>query len=301
MHFVQLNIYPADKQREGVRYSPVWHDPQGSLSFLKKDLAEKVGQSGRPVVLMSHCGFDTDWWAPADWKDLYDAVKDYNIVLYLYGHSGTGVRDWAPEGENKKWTCINDGQTENGFFVIQLLGDRLRAAYRVKANVKVTKNPDRTETRQWGGEWEWKWLRGQATHFSENRENANACGCPWRLLAAPAPSRSNGSASTCGRRKAPVSPTLYGIFMEEISHGFDGGIYAELIQNRSFEEGVLPPGMKLVKKPDGGLKMELEKLPPGVPKEKWDMPWPWMMNCGWDENRALSAGRCKTTAGPRAR
>jgi hypothetical protein len=74
------------------------------------------------------------------------------------GHSGTGVRDWAPEGESKKWLCINDGQTENGFFVIQLVGDRLRAAQRIKANVKVTRNPDRTETRQWPGEWEWKWL-----------------------------------------------------------------------------------------------------------------------------------------------
>ena len=87
--------------------------------------------------------------------------------------------------------------------------------------------------------------------------------------------------------KAPVAPTLYGIFMEEISHAFDGGIYAELIQNRSFEEGVLPPGMKLVTKPDGKLRMELESLPVGVPTNKWDMPWPWMMNCGWDTNRAL--------------
>ena len=87
--------------------------------------------------------------------------------------------------------------------------------------------------------------------------------------------------------KAPVSPTLHGIFMEEISHAFDGGLYAELIQNRSFEEGVLPPGMKLVAKPDGGLKMELESLPAGVPTNKWDMPWPWNGNCGWDTNRAL--------------
>jgi alpha-L-arabinofuranosidase len=87
--------------------------------------------------------------------------------------------------------------------------------------------------------------------------------------------------------KAPVPPTLYGIFMEEISHAFDGGIYAEQIQNRSFEEGVLPPGMKLVTKKDDGLKMELESLPEGVPTNKWDMPWPWMMNCGWDTNRAL--------------
>ena len=88
-------------------------------------------------------------------------------------------------------------------------------------------------------------------------------------------------------KKAPVSATLYGIFMEEISHAFDGGIYAELIQNRSFEEGQLPPGMKLVKKNDGSLKMELEKLPPGVPKEKWDMPWPWNGNCAWDLKREL--------------
>lgn len=89
------------------------------------------------------------------------------------------------------------------------------------------------------------------------------------------------------QEKAPVSDTLYGIFMEEISHSIDGGIYAELIQNRSFEEGVLPPGMKLVKNDDGSLRMELEKLPPGVPKEKWDMPWPWNMGCGWDPKREL--------------
>ena len=99
VHFVQLNLYPADRQREGVRYSPVWHDPQRSLAFLKSDLAEKVGASGRPVVLMSHCGFDTDWWRPADWEAAYEAARPYNVVLYLYGHSGTGVLLWAPEGQ----------------------------------------------------------------------------------------------------------------------------------------------------------------------------------------------------------
>ena len=87
----------------------------------------------------------------------------------------------------------------------------------------------------------------------------------------------------------PVSPTLHGIFLEEISHAFDGGLYAELIQNRSFEEGVLPPGMKLVKQPDGSLKMELEKLPAGVPEEKWPMPWPWGNNCVWKPERELLA------------
>ena len=38
----------------------------------------------------------------------------------------------------------------------------------------------------------------------------------------------------------PVNPDLYGLTIEEINHGIDGGLYAELIQNRSFEDGVPP-------------------------------------------------------------
>jgi cytolysin (calcineurin-like family phosphatase) len=158
VHFVQLNIYPADKQRAGVHYSPVWHNPQDSLAFLKGDLAEKVGTSGRPVVLLSHCGFDSDWWSKDDWKDVYEAVKQYNVVLYLYGHTGTGVLKWAPEGEPKKWDVINDGHTDVGFFVVQIKDDHLRAAYRCKAGVKFSKQPDGKTASEWGGKWEWKWL-----------------------------------------------------------------------------------------------------------------------------------------------
>ena len=46
-----------------------------------------------------------------------------------------------------------------------------------------------------------------------------------------------------GQKGTMVSPNLYGIFFEEISHAGDGGLYAELIQNRGFEEHVLPSGM----------------------------------------------------------
>jgi alpha-L-arabinofuranosidase len=34
-----------------------------------------------------------------------------------------------------------------------------------------------------------------------------------------------------------VSPTLHGLFFEDINYGADGGLYAELVQNRSFEDG----------------------------------------------------------------
>ena len=37
-----------------------------------------------------------------------------------------------------------------------------------------------------------------------------------------------------GQVTAHVSPTLYGLMTEEINHSYDGGLYAELIQNRAF-------------------------------------------------------------------
>src|SRR3954468_19402557 len=35
--------------------------------------------------------------------------------------------------------------------------------------------------------------------------------------------------------KAVIQPTMWGIFFEDINFGADGGIYAELVKNRSFE------------------------------------------------------------------
>ena len=38
-----------------------------------------------------------------------------------------------------------------------------------------------------------------------------------------------------------ISPTLYGIFYEDINFASDGGLYAELIRNRSFEYNAEKP------------------------------------------------------------
>ena len=43
------------------------------------------------------------------------------------------------------------------------------------------------------------------------------------------------------QRGPQISPTHYGIFFEDINHAADGGIYAELIQNRSFENDKQQP------------------------------------------------------------
>ena len=43
-------------------------------------------------------------------------------------------------------------------------------------------------------------------------------------------------------KRFPVAPDLYGLFFEDISHAGDGGLYPEMIRNRSFEDSLLPEG-----------------------------------------------------------
>ncbi len=148
VHFVQANLYPADKQHPKIRYSLPWHDPEDALAFVVEDLKAAVGDSGRPVVVMSHCGFDTDWWHPDDWAAFYKAVKPYNVVAYFYGHTGTGLKKWKPEGEEKPLECVNTGQTEKGFFAVEITPSRMRLGYQIKADPKVTDAPV----------WGWKFL-----------------------------------------------------------------------------------------------------------------------------------------------
>jgi alpha-N-arabinofuranosidase len=58
----------------------------------------------------------------------------------------------------------------------------------------------------------------------------------------------------------PVSPTLYGLMTEEINHSYDGGLYAELVQNPTFRsnwEGVLQWG--LVRQGDSRANISIDK------------------------------------------
>jgi len=42
-----------------------------------------------------------------------------------------------------------------------------------------------------------------------------------------------------------VNPSMYGIFYEEINHAGEGGLYAEMVQNRDFEANNIPAGTAL--------------------------------------------------------
>lgn len=73
--------------------------------------------------------------------------------------------------------------------------------------------------------------------------------------------------------ESKVSADLHGIFFEEISHGGEGGLYGELIQNRGFEENRLPLATKLVDSfivPNRALHFMMADN--GI--SDWKMEWP---------------------------
>lgn len=59
-----------------------------------------------------------------------------------------------------------------------------------------------------------------------------------------------------GREGASVSPGLYGLFFEEINHAGDGGLYGELVRNRSFEDAEQPEGWSVIR--EGGARGKVE-------------------------------------------
>jgi alpha-L-arabinofuranosidase len=66
------------------------------------------------------------------------------------------------------------------------------------------------------------------------------------LLAAAFPAQRASISVAVDQPGAKISPMLYGIFFEEINLAGDGGLYAELVRNRSFEDAEKPDHWTLV-------------------------------------------------------
>ena len=63
---------------------------------------------------------------------------------------------------------------------------------------------------------------------------------------------------------ADIPSSMYGIFFEEINHAGDGGLYAELVQNRGFEDTSVPEGYHLTcakPHPDMCYRWPTEEIP----------------------------------------
>lgn len=87
-----------------------------------------------------------------------------------------------------------------------------------------------------------------------------------------------------GSKGFDINPGMYGIFFEEINHSGDGGLYAELIQNRGFEEQTIPGGFR--QDPDNPGKILTESFKEYVNLSTRQLNWDWDFNrkkmTGWE-------------------
>ncbi|MFM2093529.1 MAG: hypothetical protein RIS70_653 [Planctomycetota bacterium] len=97
VHFVNLGLIvggdPAISRKR--RYAAL-----DSLEFLITDLREKVGDSGKPVIVTHHVDIarytsecdlqvpaETKEWDPCDVQAFHRALKGYNVLAIFYGHT----------------------------------------------------------------------------------------------------------------------------------------------------------------------------------------------------------------------
>lgn len=86
LHLVALGMFvgEGDERRKDHHYAP-----RKSLEFLRKELAEQVGDSGRPVLLAFHLhpfGPEYDW-PKEDLEAFWKLCSSYNVIGMLHGHT----------------------------------------------------------------------------------------------------------------------------------------------------------------------------------------------------------------------
>lgn len=111
VHFINLGIVVGQiaSVTRRRRYAPL-----ESLDFLLSDLKDKVGTSGRPIVITHHVDMlryakplpiedkkaASMEWDPVDVKGFHDALAGYNIAAILYGHThARNVYHWDGSGK----------------------------------------------------------------------------------------------------------------------------------------------------------------------------------------------------------
>ena len=83
------------------------------------------------------------------------------------------------------------------------------------------------------------------------------------------PGSSTASVVVHTDREGPkVSPLLYGIFFEDINCSADGGIYAELIRNRSFEDSDKPDHWSVLKGDSARVELAIDSSLPTSPRNQ---------------------------------
>lgn len=143
VRFFQLNLFPGTDHRPVYDAPAPGNDPRGSLDFLRRVLAERVGSSGQPIVLVWHYGLRgwglEKWWLEEDLDRLADALDGHNVLLILHGHEHRYERyRWhgydvvmAPSPQYDRDPDRPETVSRpKGFLVFRITDDRLEMGYR---------------------------------------------------------------------------------------------------------------------------------------------------------------------------
>lgn len=142
LHLVNLNLFPGNVHRQVYDRESPWNNPRNSLDFLAEDLRLRVGDSGRPVILMWHYGLRgwglEKWWTPEDLANLKQTIEPYNVVLILHGHEHSFAQyEWegypvfmspSPQIDRDPKTPEVESKPK-GFLVVRLQGTELQLAH----------------------------------------------------------------------------------------------------------------------------------------------------------------------------
>ena len=123
IHFVQLNLYPANTRPKG-------QPPRYALDFLKKDLEKNVGTSRKPVIISHHYVPTDGWWTDEEKNAYYDVIKDYNVILIIVGHQfRASIIDW------KGLTVLDNNDFRGtGTFVVHIKDKEMTIAQRARTD-----------------------------------------------------------------------------------------------------------------------------------------------------------------------
>lgn len=86
LHLVALGMFAGEGEERRAEHH---YAPRGSLAFLRADLARRVGNTGRPVLVACHLhpnGPEFDWPAE-DLSGFWEVLKDYNVIAVVHGHT----------------------------------------------------------------------------------------------------------------------------------------------------------------------------------------------------------------------
>ena len=141
----ETNNYSWDFGNVHMIQGNLWAGKYDDLAWLEADLEQNVGDSGRPVILFQHYGWDgfstqDRWWNAVDRANLQAVLDGYNVIGIFTGHAhavgfmdatnidGPGFDVYTSDDGGSDDACNSNTPAGNiegdgGFLVVRVIND----------------------------------------------------------------------------------------------------------------------------------------------------------------------------------